>query len=182
MANRSYLYSVDKIPSPANKNISIKGLSEWNYAIPLSFLTLVSGNTQLCHSIIFESSEKVSLIGDYKEGLENVKKLFSLFRENDLEESQEFEKLVGKTLEFLDSEKHKQKYILLEQTELLMMDGDITQEEAAKALQDLRTIKQAIDNSDFVGLNVFLGGNLKKQWREILGIDNWSDVLYYHFK
>jgi hypothetical protein len=51
MANRSYLYSTNIIPSSNNKSKEepkLIGISEWNYAIPIVFQLLVSGKPIAC--------------------------------------------------------------------------------------------------------------------------------------
>lgn len=179
MANRSYLYSVDEIPSGDNKKLSVKGLSEWNYGVPLSHLVMVSGNPQTCRSIIFNFPKKVALIGDYEEGLENLKKLLNLFRNNNLENIEEFEKLAKETVEFLESEKHKQMYIILEPSEIIMLDNEPSEEDARKFIKDLYNVMDAVQKSNFEKINSLLGGNLRKQWQQVLGINNWSEILYY---
>ncbi|MFY2948123.1 hypothetical protein ACOTH1_07460 [Achromobacter ruhlandii] len=53
MANRSYLYSLSNRPATyADRPETITGLSEWPYAVPFSYRLLMSGDPQLCASLI----------------------------------------------------------------------------------------------------------------------------------
>ncbi|TDP96657.1 hypothetical protein [Labedaea rhizosphaerae] len=53
MANRSYLYSLSNRPTAYDdRPDTISGLSEWPYAVPFSFRVLLSGDPQLCPSLI----------------------------------------------------------------------------------------------------------------------------------
>ncbi|WP_459166363.1 DUF7822 domain-containing protein, partial [Achromobacter xylosoxidans] len=58
MANRSYLYSLSNRPaSYADRPETICGLSEWPYAVPFSYRLLMSGDPQLCASLIADGLE-----------------------------------------------------------------------------------------------------------------------------
>jgi len=53
MANRSYLYSLSNRPtSYSDRPETISGLSEWSYAVPFSYRTLLSGDPRLCSSLV----------------------------------------------------------------------------------------------------------------------------------
>ncbi|WZB64827.1 hypothetical protein WJ971_17800 [Achromobacter xylosoxidans] len=58
MANRSYLYSLSNRPaSYADRPETICGLSEWPYAVPFSYRLLMSGDPQVCASLIADGLE-----------------------------------------------------------------------------------------------------------------------------
>lgn len=53
MANRAYLYSLDKLPTRYDDRPEhIQGLSEWAYDVPFSYRVLMSGSPQLCASLL----------------------------------------------------------------------------------------------------------------------------------
>lgn len=53
MANRSYLYSLSNRPSSfADRPETISGLSEWAYDVPFMYRALMSGDPQLCGSLV----------------------------------------------------------------------------------------------------------------------------------
>lgn len=61
MANRSYLYSLSNRPSSyADRPETISGLSQWAYDVPYMYRLLMSGDPQLCASLVsdgFDSDE-----------------------------------------------------------------------------------------------------------------------------
>lgn len=58
MANRSYIYSLSNRPkSYRDRPETISGLSEWPYDIPFLYRLLMSGDPQLCASLISDGFE-----------------------------------------------------------------------------------------------------------------------------
>ena len=58
MANRSYLYSLSNRPTHyTDRPETICGLSEWPYAVPFMYRLLMSGDPQLCASLIADGLE-----------------------------------------------------------------------------------------------------------------------------
>lgn len=57
MANRSYLYASNFNPDADRESPHLEGVSEWSYALPLSYEILVSGDPQICRSIISNGVE-----------------------------------------------------------------------------------------------------------------------------
>lgn len=58
MANRSYLYSLSNRPTHyTDRPETISGLSEWPYAVPFMYRLLMSGDPQLCASLISDGLE-----------------------------------------------------------------------------------------------------------------------------
>jgi hypothetical protein len=78
MANRSYLYTLDKVPKAYDDRPGkISGLSEFAYAVPTLFYVLVSDDATLCPSLLFESDDfKVfALCGRSERGLQRAYRL-----------------------------------------------------------------------------------------------------------
>ncbi|MBB1594371.1 hypothetical protein [Achromobacter sp. UMC46] len=90
MANRSYLYSLSNRPSSySDRPETISGLSEWPYDVPFMYRLLVSGDPQLCASLIAdgfdsdESEEKTRLYAissRFDAGFERVKRFAEIVR------------------------------------------------------------------------------------------------------
>ena len=90
MANRSYLYSLSNRPtSYADRPETISGVSEWNYDVPFMYRLLMSGDPQLCASLISdgldddEADEKVRLYAissRFEPGFARVKRFIEIVR------------------------------------------------------------------------------------------------------
>lgn len=90
MANRSYLYSLSNRPSSyADRPETISGLSEWPYDVPFMYRLLMSGDPQLCASLVDdgfdsgESDEKTRLYAissHFDTGFERVKRFAEIVR------------------------------------------------------------------------------------------------------
>jgi hypothetical protein len=90
MANRSYLYSLSNRPtSYADRPETISGVSEWNYDVPFMYRLLMSGDPQLCASLIAdgldddETDEKVKLYAissRFDPGFARVKRFIEIVR------------------------------------------------------------------------------------------------------
>jgi hypothetical protein len=88
MANRSYLYSLSNRPgSYEDRPESISGLSEWAYDVPFMYRLLMSGEPQLCASLISDGlgddppEQKTRLFaisGNFELGFERVKRFVDI--------------------------------------------------------------------------------------------------------
>ena len=56
MANRSYIYTVDSVPTKKKQPKPIRSLSEFGWDIPLVHKILASENPRLCQSVIWGST------------------------------------------------------------------------------------------------------------------------------
>lgn len=126
MANRSYLYSLSNRPtSYADRPETISGLSEWAYFVPFSFRLLMSGDPQLCASLISdgfdgEAPEKKTKLhaisSDFDMGFTRLKKFFTVLRSLAADTSPDLIALLDASVEFLEA--HRDRYLLLETIEL----------------------------------------------------------------
>ncbi|PIF76645.1 hypothetical protein CLU95_3813 [Variovorax sp. 54] len=91
MANRSYLYSLTNRPtSYTDRPETISGVSEWNYDIPFMYRLLMSGDPQLCASLISDGLEDdeetgqkgklYAISGRFEPGFARVKRLIDIVR------------------------------------------------------------------------------------------------------
>lgn len=187
MANRAYLYSIDRKPY-TDEDISkarIVDLSEYNTGIPIVYSILLSSKTEIVDSTIFNSLEEegktlpLALIADYKRGVDRLEMFFA-----NIEEYID-PQVVTKTLDFLHNEKNAQQYFLLEAGEIysLLADDDAgVIAENHNLYESIRSddadseVAQAY--SDFVKLHISMG------YTQILDQINdiyWSNVLYFHW-
>lgn len=90
MANRSYLYSLSNRPTTyEDRPESICGLSEWPYYVPFIYRLLLSGDPQLCASLIadgFEEDEPehksrvYAISSPFDPGFERVRRFADIIR------------------------------------------------------------------------------------------------------
>jgi hypothetical protein len=121
MANRSYLYSINKKPAPGNR-ITVKDIQEWKYYVPISQLALLSGNPEICDSLI--DKEHKAICGNYEKGVENLQALTALLSEAGIIKDANFDKEAEINASFLNNTEIKQQFFLLELFEILEMGYD----------------------------------------------------------
>jgi hypothetical protein len=124
MANRSYLYSLDNRPeSYADRPDTISGLSEWPYAIPFSYLLLLSGDPRLCASLISDGfdddpperrTKLYAISGEFDVGYARLRKFAAAVRA--ASDSADLRAALDEAETFLDA--HRDRYLLLETIEL----------------------------------------------------------------
>lgn len=125
MANRAYLYSLSSRPqSYSNRPETIRGLSEWNYRIPLSFLILVSGSTEVSASLISDGFDDEprgrktrlpALTGRFDQGVKRLERFAAVAKLLGAE-SKALATACDETFAFL--EQQRDAFILLETIEL----------------------------------------------------------------
>src|SRR5262249_8245236 len=126
VSNRAYLYSLSNRPkSYADRPETISGLSEWPYFVPFSYRLLMSGDPQLCSSLVsdgFESepaNKKTKLYGissDFETGFARLQRFFAVLRPIAAVASPELTTWMNETITFLEA--HRDRYLLLETIEL----------------------------------------------------------------
>ncbi len=214
MANRSYLYAINfdnTTEDLQQKDRKIVGLSEYNYDIPLSYRILVSQDTALAYSIIWEYEKPIAIQGDFAKGKEKLFHFLDSLLTKSISEKDLLENEIKETKNFLNA--HKSKYILLECGEIFEMDDvevSIQNNELYKELhceieEDIKILEALQSNLDEINLNINKMSNsllsklfrknnqlqiknLKEErekikteiWR-MLGIDNWTTILFYDF-
>lgn len=172
MSNRSYLYSIDKVPNDISSQIfDRKWLTESNYDIPLSHQILVSSWTKLCKSTIWESNKNIALIWDFKWWVERLKLFFDLLRKKEICDRDEFYSQYIDALEFLERVENNNNFILLEPFEVLDMEED-----SDLALQELFEDIELIQDEESLDK---IAEDIKDDWKEVLDIWFWSNTLYY---
>lgn len=198
MANRSYLYAIEK------ENQHYRGIGECNYDIPLVFKILVSSNTQMIPSKIFQSNELIALKGDFETG---KKRLYDFLDKLSQELSYEdIDSKVQKTKQFFES--IHAEYFYLDCAEIYDMDSvplgeqnkkqfyeindiDVEIERFCKRLNDV-IIKYRNMKNAFPSKGLFLNkrkdkaqkelDKIKKEIDNLLFLDYWTNLLYYDIK
>ena len=207
MANRSYLYSSNIKPTAgvAASEKKLVGISEWNYDIPLVYRLLLSGDTEVCHTSIWDTDEKIAILGNYDKGFDALEKFLLQIKDPMAQE------LIQEALTFLVDENNRNKFFVLECGEIYEMGGDdfLSQnmslfeeiksdvaDDAEQALEMLNKVREAqeappVQESQSLWNKLF--GSKKKQpslasqntqadpMQEYyeLGLGNWSNILYF---
>lgn len=207
MANRSYLYSSSHIPNPdvEKQDRSIMGISEWAYDIPLIYKILLSGNPQVCHSCIWDEDDPIALVGEYAEGVKQLKNFLNRIH------APVAQPLIKEAIEFLETSSNQQEYFLLECGEIFDMQDEPLAEQNSQLLHQIKNINEEIEktlqvlqafsvqepkplgffaklfgrkNADSSqqaqNLEAKKAGELEQL--EALGLGAWSNVLYYQPK
>ena len=169
MANRSYLYSVDKIPETNNSSTRIIGLSECNYNIPLVYRILCSVNPNPTRSIIWDADEKIAITADYLGGMEIFEKFIT--RIQDYVDNN----ILNNVRAFLNNKNNVQKYIHLECGEIFEMeDGEL-------GLQNLSLINELGSLDEEIKYTITNLKENKENEVQAIGLDYWDNCLYYNF-
>jgi hypothetical protein len=198
MANRSYLYSSNFVPSlEANAgDRRITGISEWSYDIPIAFKVLLSGNPRKCRSSIWEVPEEIAIVGDYNLGLDRL--LCFL----DRMPLPEVAPLKDESRRFLEDEANKNPYFVLECGEIFEMEDSPLAEQNDRLLAEILKIEPVIESSLASLLpnrpstpkargffSRVLGRNPPAAQQKVttdavqsLGLGNWSNVLYFDLR
>lgn len=114
MSNRSYLYSMEKMPGEGGR---VVGLSECAACIPLVYRILVSVNPASTGSILFGGGEVRGITADYEGGVRRLEEFFGMLPEAWGEKAAD-------VLEFLRDERNAQKFIHLECAEIFEMEDE----------------------------------------------------------
>ncbi|MFI6870713.1 hypothetical protein [Nocardia sp. NPDC050406] len=175
MANRSYLYSVDSLPSAENLPKPIKCVSEHNWAIPLAHRLLVGYETQVVPSMIW--NPRIGVVGDYVRGGKLLISLMTEVGKAEFPERDEFLACMRATLVHLS--KQKAAYFLLETGEI----HSLTEEDVEAAVEgmvgdiadDVKRAEAAIAGGEPEWVE-----SLRANWREHFD-SFYSDWLYFSF-
>ncbi|WP_352259489.1 hypothetical protein [Psychrobacter sp. TB55-MNA-CIBAN-0194] len=203
MANRSYLYSTNTIPEPNQDDSSrvLTGISEYNYDIPIAFKVLLSGNPQACLSVIWDSAEKIALIGDYASGVQNLEAFLTGIT---LPAAQA---TIAEALEFLKMPENQNQYFILECGEIFEMSETPVEAQNLALLNQVQNLQPEIEAAyqsllspapvvseqpKPIGFWTKLFGrrstppkalsaNNPEQAIYDLGLGLWSNILYFDF-
>jgi hypothetical protein len=198
MANRSYLYSSNLLPSLEMKEADrqMNGISEWRYDIPIVYKILLSGNPRKCRSSIWDVPEEIAIVGDYDHGLDRL--LHFLDRIS----LPEIVPLKEEARRFLTDEANRNRHFVLECGEIFEMKAEPLPEQNDRLLAEIRNIEPGIESA-LAALSANQPSNAKSggivarllgrksslpekkasaDAVESLGLGNWSNVLYFDLR
>jgi hypothetical protein len=199
MANRSHLYVLSADPAiTAESELTINGLSEFNYNIPRAHFIFATSNPYVRQSFLFDG--KLAIVADYAKGKERLMRILELLdATGKMDNPQQFHTAVEETKQFLSLPENQGTHVLLEAGEIFAlsandmpeMEKDCLEWSEAMALFGKRLDELLAFNikpSDFFAHDWIVNdkqfGLLKhatENWEESWGIDWWSNVLYYSF-
>ena len=162
MANRSYLYACDTIPTrDADKSHRhMTGISEWNYDIPAAYKLLASGGPQICASSIWKKVDApIAIVSNFDYG---VRRLFQYL---DRLPQRLVQPLCDEARRFLYSPRNRRKFFVLECGEIFDLLGGNLAEQNQGLLVELETFEPERVRSE--------------EQVQALGLGNWSNVLYF---
>ncbi len=174
VANRSYLYSADGLPTEQSNPKPIRCVSEHNWSIPLAHKILVGRGTAVVPSMIW--NPRIGIAGDYDAGAELLTDLLRVVGQG-LPDG-DFAECVARTTAHLD--KQRAKYFLLETGEMVSL-GDEDPEEAVRGLveydipAEVARAEAAIAGDDDAWL-----ASVRAGWQDNFA-SFYSDWLYFSF-
>jgi len=167
MANRSYLYATDTVPTTNKPNPSY-GLAQYNSDVPLVFKLIMAGSPRRTPSAIW--GQPIGIIADREGAQERVEAFAKLLLEKhpkrkDLEaQLEQMRAVLAKT--------PKTKYLLLETGEVADMMGDDLVDTVDMLIAEIPVAVKLAADPKKVAL-------LRKTKFEDLNLGYWTDVLYF---
>jgi hypothetical protein len=182
MANRCYLYatSFDRSKKKKADGDKICGLAEYSDDIPLAFRILVSKGARASKSIIWKYGKPIAIVGDLKAGKEKLYGFLEELKAMELFPAKELDGWIAETMAFLNDPARDLPYVILEGGEIFEM-GD----------EELEVQNQEMLEEEVLQIDAYIAACVeelkrlkgkkggKAEMRSLVGIDNWSDVLYF---
>ena len=176
MANRSHLYAANTLPTDESRPAAVAGISEHNWSIPLAHLLLVSFDTRVVPSMIWD--QRIGVAGDYERGAALLMDLLRVVGEG-VDDVQDFESVVATTKAQLD--KHRAKYFLLEAGEILDLDEGSCETATDRLVEEHIPALAAHAEAAIAGENADWLAVARGRWREHF-YSFYNDTLYYSFE
>ncbi|MFE1575919.1 DUF7822 domain-containing protein [Streptomyces fradiae] len=175
MANRSYLYSADSMPSEAEIPRRIRCISEHNRDVPLAHKLLVGRGTTVVPSMIW--NPPIGIAADYADGAALLLDLLRVVGEG-LEADAEFAECVTRTTAHL--EKQRAEYFILETGEVVAMTSD----DPAASVRSMAAedIPGAVASAEaaIAGRNGDWLASVRADWQRHFA-SFYADALYFSF-
>jgi hypothetical protein len=180
MANRSYLYTLDKAPVKGKKAPKpIRSLSEWGWDIPLSHKILASESPKRCQSAIWVEQE-IGIVADFPAGRDRLLAFVDVVAKNKPAKAKDFATAAAETKKVLASKKHAGKLTLLECGEIFDMQRDDLVVSADRLVEkEIPALAKKVDAA-IAGKGKPWVASVAKKWEKELGL-YWADVLYFDF-
>lgn len=176
MANRSHLYAADTLPTDEGRRpAAVAGISEHNWSIPLAHLLLVSFDTRVVPSMIWD--KRTGVAGDYDRGAALLMELLRVVGE-EVDDPRDFATVVATTRAQL--EKQRAKYFLLEAGEILDLDDEPLEAATDRLVAEHIPALAAHAEAAIAGENADWLAIARGRWRENF-YSFYNDTLYYSF-
>jgi hypothetical protein len=176
MANRSYVYTADSVPTAGHHPSPTRGLTEWNWGIPLTHKILASASPRRCTSVLWRD-RSIGIAADAEEGKRRLLSFLELIgRTGAIPDMKTFQAAVAKTRRALTDPRHAGAFVLLEAGEIYMMeDGDL-ETHIEGFVTELQKLGGNLERADVVEDSVWLRA-IARGWEEDLGGLYWSSLL-----
>jgi hypothetical protein len=174
MANRSYLYSADTLPTETENPQRVLCVSEHRWDIPLAHLLLAGRQPRVVQSMIWDP--RIGIGAEYAGGVELLLNLLRVVGEG--LDDPDFAPRVAEIAEHL--ERQKAEYFVLETGEMISLDGGDV-EEAARRLVDVE-IPEAVARAEaaIAGEGGEWLESVRASWRDHFD-SHYAKVLYFSF-
>ncbi|MEU5876242.1 hypothetical protein [Spirillospora sp. NPDC047279] len=176
MANRSYLYAADSLPTDEASPRPVRCVSEHNWSVPLAHHLLAGRAPAVVPSMIWNGP--LGVAADFAGGAELLTGLLRVVGEGEVPDRGEFDAMVTKTVAHL--EEQKSSHFLLETGEIVSLGGD----EPQAAVEDL--VRYDIPSSVARAEAAIRGeepdwlSSLRRDWPEHFG-SFYATSLYFSF-
>ncbi|MGQ4489295.1 hypothetical protein LRE75_22190 [Streptomyces sp. 372A] len=175
MANRSYLYSADSVPSEADIPRRIRCVSEHNWDIPLAHKLLVGRGTTIVPSMIW--NHPIGIAADYAAGAALLRDLLGAVGDG-LRDDAEFAACVAGTTAHL--EKQAARYFLLETGEIVSMTDDDPAASVRRLASEDVPGAVALAEAAIAGRDDTWLASVRADWQRHFA-SFYGDALYFSF-
>ena len=186
MSNRSYLFVSSQLPTDrwdASLRTPLRGISEHSYAVPLLYRLLVSVQSRLVDSAIWQDPAPLAIAGQAQAGMERALQFLEQIQ------NPHIEPLRREAETFLSSHIQPGDWLILEAAEVLQMQEQPALDQQVRALLDQMPLLDA----ECAQTQADLRPQPPNIWQRIfkpseeslqqpllqLGLGNWSEHLYY---
>ncbi|MER7622978.1 hypothetical protein [Streptomyces sp. NPDC126503] len=175
MANRSYLYSADSIPTETENPGRIRCISEHNWDIPLAHKLMAGRGTTVVPSMIW--NPPIGIAADYAGGAALLRDLLGAVGKG-LEDDAEFAACVARTTAHLKQQQAR--YFVLETGEIVSMTDD----DPAASVRRLASedVPEAVAEAEaaIAGRNDAWLASVRADWQRHFA-SFYSEALYFSF-
>ncbi|WP_433216558.1 hypothetical protein [Microtetraspora malaysiensis] len=174
MANRSYLYSADSLPSAEDIPKPIRCISEHNWSIPLAHKLLVGRETAVVPSMIW--NPRIGIAADFAGGASLLGDLLRVVGQELTD--RDFSVCVDKTMAHLD--KQRGKFFLLETGEIISLGGNDPEQEVRDLVAHDIPAAVAQAEAALAGANDEWLASVRADWQDHFG-SFYNEWLYFSF-
>ncbi|NUP48447.1 MAG: hypothetical protein HOW97_14230 [Catenulispora sp.] len=175
MANRSYLYSADTLPTESENPQQVLCISEHRWGIPLAHLLMAGREPRIVQSMIWDP--KIGIGADYAGGAALLLDLLRVVGEG-LEEDPEFAARAAEITAHL--ERQRAKHFILETGEMISLGGGDVEQEVQRLVET--EIPEAVARAEaaIAGEDDEWLESVRGAWHEHFD-SHYSTFLYFSF-